>query len=134
MHAFKPTFDFAAYRVAAADLTEQADNIVTITVKAALIRDPSTTVVLDFLEGHNGRTAESIRLRAFLRSLRMTDIEDADQTIGRVFALANGGATADDFASLEYASACLRCDRDAYQRAIVYTAEYAAEERLGVAG
>ncbi|EHK56775.1 hypothetical protein [Allomesorhizobium alhagi] len=127
---FKPTFDFKAYRVRSVDCAAMADGFTQITVGYSAVRAPQIVWAMEFMHGADvhGESFVSPRFQAFLSSLHMSSIDDGDQLVGRYFAVRDGGNKPDEFATLEYASACLRCDMDAYQCRLAYAAQYAADE------
>lgn len=132
MRAFMPTFDFQAYRVNAIDLTEWADDTHLALLSATTVRPPHREIKLEFVvSSDNAR--RSTRFDALMRACGIRNEPEANDFVGRYFALKNGGSDPDDFDRLEYAAACLQSDREAHVRSLAYAAEYAAEERLGVA-
>ncbi|MBZ9808147.1 hypothetical protein [Mesorhizobium sp. ESP-6-2] len=133
MRKFRPTFDFAAYRVNDINLDTRYlfDDAFLFLVSISPIRDPEKEINLEFVTTDGG---EGPRFRRFLKSLRLSWADKFDElAIGRVFAMKNRGAKPDDFADLEYASACLQTDRRAFEAASAYAAECAAEEEADAA-
>lgn len=127
---FKPTFDFRAYRVRGLTIKTSSDEFFQFTAVVTPIRDPEKQERIEFVTDYGG---QGQRFSRFLRSLRLGWCDKFDEmAIDRVFAMKNGGATPDDFASLEVASQCLQSDREAYRRAQEYAADCKAEE-LGLA-
>lgn len=130
MLKFKPTFDFAAYRIKTIDVDVNADEFFAFQVKVSPIRDPSAEIILDLTTDLGGRGK---RFRSLASALGIEFALILEEYPGRVFAMKNGGKEADDFASLEYASACLQSDRKAFEEASAYAAECAAEEEADTA-
>lgn len=130
---FRPTFDFRAYRINNALVVDEhdGDGLVRLVVGAVSVRGKSE-VCLRFVIRHGRAAMMSDRLKAFLSAFHFDKLEDPAHLIGHVFALKSNGATADDFASIEYASQCLQSDRDAYRRAQEYDADCRIDE-LGIA-
>lgn len=133
MRAFKPTFNFAAYRVKFVDLDPRYlfDDALLFLVRVSPIRDPEKVISLEFVTDLGG---QGPRFQRLLKSLHLSWADRFDElAVGRVFAMKSEGAKPDDFADLEYASACLQSDRQAYEGANAYAAECAAEEEADVA-
>ncbi|RJT42064.1 hypothetical protein D3227_05180 [Mesorhizobium waimense] len=109
---FMPTFDFKACRINAVDVTAEADGLATISIKYSTVRDPDIEWVAEFVDGP-GFT--SWRFQRLLNAVGVVGhITDGAQLVGRHFAVKSNGAIPDDFATLEYASACLQCDRQRF--------------------
>ncbi|MDX8495864.1 hypothetical protein RFN29_30415 [Mesorhizobium sp. VK22B] len=126
MRKFKPTFDFAAYRVRDVHVSSHhLDDVFFFRVQDSLIRDPETVTTLNFITdlGGVGR-----RFQSLARALGVQLPLDIDAFPGRVFAMKNDGISPDDFATLEFASACMQSDRRAHVAANAYAAEQAEEE------
>ncbi|MER9170935.1 hypothetical protein NKI12_26995 [Mesorhizobium australicum] len=131
MRKFTPTFDFAAYRVKKIDLdAAQPDEFFTFHVLATPIRDPQNEVILQFTTDLGGKGQ---RFQSLASALGIHLALDVDEYPGRVFTMKNGGEKHDDFASLEYASACLQADRQAFHAASAYAAQCADEEEAELA-
>ncbi|RWN58738.1 hypothetical protein [Mesorhizobium sp.] len=127
MLKFKPTFDFAAYRIHDVIVGGKPDFLPVSRVNASSIRNPKNKIELEFLGSRNAR------FKALISACRVKrpDIEDL---FGRVFAMKNGGANSEDFVDLEYASAWLQSDRTAFEQANAYVAACRAEESAEAAG
>ncbi|TGR33019.1 MULTISPECIES: hypothetical protein [unclassified Mesorhizobium] len=131
MRKFTPTFDFAAYRVKTIDVdVTSPDEFFAFRVKASPIREPEKEIILDFTTDLGGRGK---RFRSLAAALGIEFALILEEYPGRVFAMKNCGKEPDDFASLEYASACLQSDRQAFAAANAYAAECAGEEEADAA-
>lgn len=125
---FKPTFEFTACRIKAVNIAAQADGLSTITIVYTKVRDPNVGWPQEFIGGP-GFT--SWRLQRLLSAVGIVgELTEPDQLIGRYFAIKDGGSQPDDFASLEYASACLQSDRQAFEAAKAYAAEEEADAAM----
>ena len=122
---FKPTFNFQAYRInnALVVAEDDGDGLVWLVVGATGVRNRKSEVCLRFVIRHGRAATMSDRLKALLSAFHFEKLEDPAHLYGHVFAMKNGGATPEDFASLEYASQCLQSDCDAYRRAQEYAAD-----------
>lgn len=130
---FKPTFNFTACRVSAIDISDDVDGLVEIAVKATLVRSPDTEQIFIFKAGHGRRKDASDRFQSLARALGVRNQpEDSGELLGRYFAVKGGGKKPDDFATLEYAAACLKADRERHSRAHEYLAECLALEACGI--
>jgi hypothetical protein len=130
MRTFKPTFNFVAYRIHAVEIEDHTDEFFIFRVTATPIRDPAKKIALKFVTDLGGRGRRFGSLAAALGVKLALDI---DKFPGRVFAMKGTGGKPDDFASLEYASACLQSDHAAFAAASAYAGLCAAEEKLGIA-
>lgn len=125
---FKRTFNFISYRVAAIDIVEHADSTAQITVTATRVKRPGKVQTFEFFVGHGRRKCGSDRFQALMVALGVRRRpEDTDEMVGRYFAVKDGGKSADDFATIEYASACLRADHEKYSGMLKYLTGCAAE-------
>ncbi|AZO54844.1 MULTISPECIES: hypothetical protein [unclassified Mesorhizobium] len=128
---FKPTFEFTACRINAVQFCAQADGLSTITIIYSKVRDPNVGWPQEFI---GGLGFTSWRLQRLLSAVGIVgELTDPDQLVGRYFAIKDGGSQPDHFASLEYASACLQSDRQAFEAAKAYAEECAAEEEADAA-
>ncbi|RWB65392.1 hypothetical protein [Mesorhizobium sp.] len=131
MRKFKPTFEFTACRINAVSFEPQADGFTTISVTYSRVREPEINWLAEFMEGPS---FSSGRLQGLLSAIGLAgELTDANQLIGRYFAIKDGGSKIDDFCTLEYASACLQADRQAFDAAKAYADECAAEEEADAA-
>ncbi|TGP65431.1 hypothetical protein EN868_02990 [Mesorhizobium sp. M2D.F.Ca.ET.225.01.1.1] len=127
----KPTFNFAAHRVRGVDVSShRLDGVFFFRVAVSSIRDPETVTTLNFITDLGG---QGRRYASFARALGVHMVLDIDAFPGRVFAMKNNGISPDDFASLEFASACLDADRKAFAAASAYAAEQAEGEEADAA-
>ncbi|MER9623984.1 hypothetical protein NKI98_21565 [Mesorhizobium sp. M0222] len=131
MRKFTPTFNFAAYRVRSVDVdTSNPDEFFTFHVRATPIRDPKKEITLQFTTDLGGKGQ---RFQSLASALGIHLALDVNEYPGRVFTMKNGGEKHDDFASLEYASACLQADRQAFHAANGYADQCADEEEAELA-
>ncbi|MFC3326222.1 hypothetical protein [Mesorhizobium cantuariense] len=125
MTKFKPTFDFKACRVISYEWSDLPDFYSSVRFLCAPVRKPAKRFYLEFVVRDDDPDSVSERYKNFVRSARATGLDDIG---GRYFAVMNGGNSADDFGTLEYASACLQCDRERFMGGAIYSAQCAIEE------